>query len=305
MSARPPFDDLPREPLDADEAAIARIQRVLPAAEPPAELDARILAQARAAVARPARRARPWFMGAGFGVAATAVMAAGIAWQLGWIGSIPGSATRLPEAEAPADQRAAEAVERVDVEFIRGDPTPVPASPPPPPAPAPAAAQKQRAIQPQAAPAPSRPPPVPAAEPMPEAFAPPADSAPAAAARSEAPLADAAPKAAPQPFPAGVAAEREVLGAPAAPAEEAKRERDDATTSAPRRAAGAGRGGAAREALPPWVEDAKLEPDAWLGRIRERVRAGDRQGAEHSLRRFVLAHPQQRVPRDLQRLLVE
>ena len=57
--------------------------------------------------------------------------------------------------------------------------------------------------------------------------------------------------------------------------------------------------------LPPWAEDVALAPEPWLERIRDRVQAGDRQGAEHSLRRFVLAHPDHRVPRDLQRLLVE
>ena len=57
--------------------------------------------------------------------------------------------------------------------------------------------------------------------------------------------------------------------------------------------------------LPPWTEDAVLAPEPWLERVRDRVQAGDRQGAEHSLRRFVLAHPDRPVPRDLQRLLVE
>jgi hypothetical protein len=57
--------------------------------------------------------------------------------------------------------------------------------------------------------------------------------------------------------------------------------------------------------LPPWPGDDALAPDAWIERIRDRVRAGDRQGAEHSLRRFVLTHPQRPVPPELQRLLVE
>ena len=79
-----------------------------------------------------------------------------------------------------------------------------------------------------------------------------------------------------------------------------------ATSGAAAPAAGRRAAGLAKEAaLPPWAEDVKLATDAWLERIRDRVQRGDRQGAEHSLRRFVLEHPRQRVPRDLQRLLVE
>lgn len=63
--------------------------------------------------------------------------------------------------------------------------------------------------------------------------------------------------------------------------------------------------GKQRDTLPPWPEDASLAPRAWLDRIGERVRRADRQGARHSLQRFVHAHPRHPVPAELQRLLVE
>ena len=56
MSARPPFEPLPPEPLDADEMRLAKVHRALPDPGPPAALDARILAQARAAVTPPKRK---------------------------------------------------------------------------------------------------------------------------------------------------------------------------------------------------------------------------------------------------------
>jgi hypothetical protein len=300
MNARQPFDDLPREPLDADEAALARIHRALPASEPAVALDARILAQARAAVVKPARRPRPWFMGAGFGAAATAVMAAGIAWQLGWIGSIPGSVTttptELPRADSGAgrvqERAKSEAGERVEVEFLEREsaadavaPAPAPTALPPPEAPA--AARKQRAAPPAAPP----PPPAPVAEIAPV-------------------LQDMAPvpqtAAAPEPFPAESSEAGASPGAMARESDERKRdlERQENTQLDAITVTGS-RIGKSRSGLPPWTEDAQLDADAWLERIRERVEAGDRQGAEHSLRRFVFDHPQRRVPRELQRLLVE
>ena len=89
---------LPREPFDAEEAQAARAYARLPATEPSPELDARIVARARGMVAAQ-RRGRPWFLGAGLGTAAAAVMAAGLAWQLGWLDGTPGGA-------GPAAQRA-------------------------------------------------------------------------------------------------------------------------------------------------------------------------------------------------------
>lgn len=55
----------------------------------------------------------------------------------------------------------------------------------------------------------------------------------------------------------------------------------------------------ADEVLPPVGEDARLDPDAWLERIRERIRQGDRAGAKASLHRFERAHPDLSLPPDL------
>jgi hypothetical protein len=295
MSARRPLDPLPHEPLAPDEAAIARIHRALPAIEPSDALDARILAQARAASASPRRRPRPWFMGAGFGAAAAAVMAAGIAWQLGWIGTIPGSATHLPapQVTAPADvgrgadadaERARRDENRVEIDYIREERAAEAMAPPPPAPPAQPAARRQKAAPPP---------------PQTEA-APVADALPA-------PVPPPAPAAPPQPFPAESAASAAPLGALASgEADEAKREVDPQESEQLDTISVTGsRIAKARAALPPWTEDAQLDPEAWLERVRERVRNGDRQGAEHSLRRFVLTHPQRAVPTELQRLLVE
>lgn len=55
--------------------------------------------------------------------------------------------------------------------------------------------------------------------------------------------------------------------------------------------------------LPHWREDAVLPPSGWIERIRERVRHGDRFGAERSLRVFQQQHPGQPIPDDLLPLL--
>lgn len=304
MSARPPFEDLPPDPLDAQESALASRYRKLSSAGPSAELDARILAQARAAVAPARRKRRPWFLGARAGAAAAAVMAAGVAWQLGWIGGIPGAVmspgASLPEdarRQAPKDDAALEE-ERVDIEFVRearktevADPAATSASPA---APAPPLRQKL------ALPPPPPPAPTPAAEaPMPAAAGADAQRDAAPAVRSE-PI--------PEPFPAsppaaaGRAADAPLGATAAAQSAEGRRaneqesadvgrERDDLLPQ--------------HTTLPPWTQDETLAPAQWLERIRERVDVGDRQGAVFSLRRFVQLHPQHPVPREIQRLLVE
>ena len=67
--------------LSSEEQRVAALYRSLPAGEPSPALDARIRAQARAAV-KPARRKRPtWLWGAG--VAASALLAVGMFWRMG------------------------------------------------------------------------------------------------------------------------------------------------------------------------------------------------------------------------------
>lgn len=279
---------LPREPFDSDEAAAARAYRTLPGGEPSADLDARVLQQARAAVNKPRKRQRPWFMGAGFGAAAAAVMAAGIGWQLGWLGNVPGSVTApatRSETAAGAKQRPAQeaAIDRVEIDYVRterkADDAPMPAAAPAAP-PAPVEPEFRRRNQPA--------PPPPPSDELLEAR----------------PVLSSEPK--PQPFPAEAAAEADVeLGAAASGTIAGEREqaKPPASQAAPATARSVGL--SKQIALPPWGDDASLAPDAWLERIRERVQRGDRQGAIYSLRSFVLTHPQRAVPRELQRLLVE
>ena len=74
------------EPLGPDERELARILRALPAGEPPAALDAKILRAAADASAGSGRQRRLGWLGAGgalwgIGSAAAAVLALGIGWQ--------------------------------------------------------------------------------------------------------------------------------------------------------------------------------------------------------------------------------
>jgi Meckel syndrome type 1 protein len=64
-----------------------------------------------------------------------------------------------------------------------------------------------------------------------------------------------------------------------------------------------GRLKAANPALPALSDDAKLDADDWIARIRERLNHGDRTGATSSLKSFVRAHPDVAIPDDLQPLL--
>lgn len=284
--AQPPLP--PRTtPLQDDEIALARVLRALPADEPSGKVDAAILAAATDAVAGEASPAPPakrgprtlrWLPTWAIGTAAAAVLAVGIGSQL----RLPLAPERRSpaQAEAVAPASAPAPTPRVPIELV--DPTPpreIPPTFPPPEAPR---AMARPAVPP---PPPPPPPPLPAsAEPFPatpaledaaEAFAPP----PAAAAAAEA-----------QAY-AETQRQRDAS---------ARTERADARAEAERRHAQAA-GLAARKAapLPPVAADVALPRDAWLERIRERVRAGDRSGARESLARFRRAHPQVPVPDDL------
>lgn len=282
----------PREPLSPEEVALARVYAALPGGEPSTALDARVLAQARAAVAPARRRPRPWFLMPGVGAAAAAVMAAGMAWQLGWLGEaqLPDAAQApMTESVAPAARpKKEEEKQRVDIDYVRQEASREAAdSTAEVDAEAPAAALRK----PTAPPAPPAPPP-----PPPEL-------------REQA---KAAPEFVPEPPPPVVLDDATPMSTPApqpaAPAESAASTASNAQLGA----AAAGRATTldrierARVAeLPPWPQDAQLAPEPWLERVRERVRLGDRQGAEFSLRRFVQTYPTQPVPVELQRLLVE
>lgn len=123
----------PLEPLDAEEAALAeQLARLGPHGEPSPRLDARILAAAHDAVseqARPRRRTR-WPLG--LGVAASALLAVGIAWQLR-----PTHESPLDREFAAADADAAAAVAAADASAgsgsASGDAAARGMAPPPPP----------------------------------------------------------------------------------------------------------------------------------------------------------------------------
>jgi hypothetical protein len=137
----------PREPLDADERALAaQLPRLHGRDEPDAALDARILAAAHAAVAAPlplAKRRRGWIVP--LTAAASVSLAVGLAWQLQ-----PPPAPEASPVQAPV--ATAGAAYEQDQAYVHAPDAP---SPPPPAAvmakPIPAPAVRQAAPAPQGA----------------------------------------------------------------------------------------------------------------------------------------------------------
>jgi hypothetical protein len=293
MSSSPAPPDPRTAPLDAEEQALAQALRGLPAAAPSAELDARVMAMARAALAQPphsaansARRPRRralWWMSS----AAGAVLAAGIGWQLGQ------DAGGLPSASAPAPQgaqmRPAEQEDSasLDVEIIRRS------APPISPAPAPSASADVEASSPRAR----------SVERASQAAAPVAAHAPAVS---------MPPPSAPAPITAPLREQADAIAAeptPSRDANAAKAEDKDAQGSDLDRIIVTGtRVDAARldaEGFPPLASDARLTPELWLERIRARRAAGQSDAARRSLKIFVRSYPYLVVPDDLRSLLNE
>ncbi|MGX5730173.1 hypothetical protein ACWKWK_06520 [Pseudoxanthomonas beigongshangi] len=136
----------PTEPLDSEERLLAdQLARLGPHGEPSSMLDARILAAAHDAVAaRPAVRRKPRWPVA-MGLAASALLAVGIAWQLRPVDEMrsDGQVTALPEARmvvgedapAAADSSAAATHEELAVAAPQAAP-PAPAAVALPPTPA-------------------------------------------------------------------------------------------------------------------------------------------------------------------------
>ena len=266
-----------REPLSPEERTLADALARLPAVEPSPAQDARVLAQARAALQtqahpRPRRRPQPWWLSASLGTAAAAVLAAGVAWQAGifdidYGNSVPVPRSRAPMAESPDVGNA------VDIDLGHR------AAPTPPAAPVP---QSDADIAPA----------IPSEPPAPEPAA-----APRAAGAPEAASLKAMPPALQEEAPA-----------PAPPARTEPRREQGAI--APEgiavdtiRVSGARLKVSGQTPLPHWREDALLDPEAWLERVRERLLRGDRPGAVQSLRQFQHKNPSRKVPDDLVRLL--
>ena len=254
-----------RQPLDEDEAALARRLRALPGGQPSAELDARVLARAHAVLAPP-RPVRPWVWG--LSTAAVAVLAVGLVWQAGIPPTSEELQYRAPAAPVPeavealvedaaaptagsaaataADAAREQADDRAELRFE--------APPPPPPAvqrqrlpPAPEAdAVLHDAPAPMVVPAPPPPPAAPAAPP------PRAESTP--------PLGAAAQRKAQEAVPASNQAALVRSYASAPPAE-------------------------------------------WLRHIQSLERDGRREDARAHLRAFRQRHPDHAIPEALQPLL--
>ncbi|KFL37608.1 hypothetical protein [Arenimonas donghaensis] len=280
-----------KDTLQDDEADLAKVLRALPGGEPSPRVDAAILAAARDASSGSsrARHRRRGLPGWALGTAAAAVLAVGIGLQLdlgreslpdGVPAQTPAEASdgpgqpelggarleRMPEAEAEAEADAG---------------APVPQAKPESPA-----ARRQAPAAPASAPEPAEafvaPPPPP---PAPRAVA----SDRREAARSDAAEAVAAPAQALAPTRS-----REVQSVAPAPIGEStpRPQTDDSADPLPSAFS-------ADDVLPPVEEDARLDAEAWLERIRERVRQGDRAGASASLRRFERDHPDLPLPPDL------
>lgn len=134
----------PQEPLTDEERELSQlIVRVGPHGEPPTALDAKILAAAHAAVAgKPQSGHKPRWPVA-IGLAASMVLAVGIAWQLRPVQPVPSLASEAPATVAaetatqPEAEPATEAAPPLPVAAVAQDSTaadvPMYAPPPPPP----------------------------------------------------------------------------------------------------------------------------------------------------------------------------
>ncbi|HEY1070635.1 MAG TPA: hypothetical protein VGE33_08885 [Thermomonas sp.] len=282
------MSQFPREPLDADERAIAaQLPRLHGRTAPDAAMDARILAAAHAAAqAEPIgtpRRHERWVVP--LGLAASLCVALGLAWRL-QLESPPGTPPAPPIAGAPP-----------------AAPRPATSAPPSatPPAPAPGMPASVAAKRTTTA--------TPAAPAIPTTDAPRADAGvlaemarPTAIPETPAmPAAEAAMAPPPPPPPAPMAAP-----APQAMAEPAPMPRA-AAARAPevlqRMAPPPPADDAPVEDVPPATADAPAVREAWLRRIGELARQGQRDAARASLEEFRRRYPDATVPPALRELL--
>jgi len=334
------FDDEPLSP--EERALADRLARLGPHDGPSPALDAKILAAAHAAVAPPQRRRRwlgltavPGSLITGAGMAAALVLVIGTVWQLRPADPAP----RPAREEGEGAYVSAEIIKREQKVVAPPPPaTHAPASAKALEAPAvasapPVAQRKAAPVAPAAAPAPVQQE-APAAAVARMATVGPDEpiayrNAPADTRGADPFSAPAAAPAAPTAMQAYSEAERteafEVARARQQRSDEqagaAKRAlTDTALVAAPAAAAapapvepgsttldrievtGSRITPADLLAATPVTEDARLEPAAWLERVRERRDAGDTEGARDSLTLFRKAHPRVSLPRDLRAL---
>ncbi|HSD17352.1 MAG TPA: hypothetical protein VLC71_08865 [Thermomonas sp.] len=296
---------LPREPLDADERALAaRLPRLHGRDEPDAALDARILAAAHAAVthAPAAKRRRGWIVP--LTAAASLSLAVGLAWQL----QPPPSPYVVP-ASAPVASDST-AIERgMPPQQALGDAETAPADVAAKPMAMPLPAMRQAIPAGEGARLARQAPP---AEPVAESVAaapmlvPPP---PPAVATDAAPVASApAPPPAP-PAPEQAAAARSsgtldsVMVSGAATREQAKRAREnEAEAAAEALASEQFAKDLGEEDVPPATMDAPAARDAWLRRIGELQQQGRIDDAKASLGEFRRRYPDAVLPPELRKL---
>lgn len=307
------------DPLTPEERELAaRLARLGPHGEPPAALDARILAAAHAAAAPSPRAHRRW--PALLAVAATLALAIGITWQLRPHDDAAPVLHEGPAASADVEAAPAASADAVPAEATAAAGVPAEAAAAP-------ATDSARSAPPVAAPD-SAPLPTPPSAPTGQAQSLPSTRAP----RTSAPVTGtAALRAAPPPEaraaqkeptafqpPEEAAAPARVMASPpppppapvAAPAAVAT---PQATTAAPmtRKAMPqpVAADSAAEAALPringravrdvPIEDDARLDASDWLDRIRLRQLADDTSGARASLALFRRYYPDRAIPEDL------
>ena len=319
MTIRPPQPPQSSRPLDAEERALAKsLPRLHGRTAPGPDLDASILAAAQAAVrpAKPTRlKTRPrarWIAPAS--LAASLVLAVGIAWQLR---PLPTLVSAQPTAQSDsADMAAVQVIEPAPYD----DPMPmVQSKPAPVPAQSAAAARQARdspviTSQPHASEREAQALESPAALPAPPPPAP--QAPPAAAVAAEAPLgAGASGKS--STASSGTTLEAQTVDTQIVEAEIFERYQQAAPKAAApapvmpevrreaRKAADAGFVDDPEQDVPPATVDSPVVRDAWLQRIGELLDQDMREEAKASLTEFRRRYPAAVLPAKLRALEIE
>lgn len=290
----PPPDPMP---LDPEERALAaRLARLGPHGEPSPALDARVLAAAHAATtaggARAATRRHGRAPGAararwpvGVGVAASVVLAAGIAWQMRPSPAPPVHASVAPAPAAPAMRAIDEVPATHATDAVAA-------------APVAARAATTATGAPEAASEATVAPPI--ARTLPataKALAPPPEE-PRIVFDAPSPVDAQAPPPAPPAPPAPIASS-------ARAAKQAMQSRAQAPPQAALPVFDAAEADSPEGDVPPATAASPEVRDAWLARIRELAVAGRTDEARASLSEFQRRYPAFAIPEDLQPLTAE
>lgn len=314
------------DPLDPNERALADLLARDAVPGPSPQLDARILAAARTAASTPermSRRPRPRWI-AGMSIAATLVLAVGIAWRLRPLPERP-TASEAPTMvsavrviEPPARVASPQPPAAVgDVVYRQAQSPPAQVLSKPAPAERESAAAADKASPPPEPPAAfDRPSPMDTQAPSPA----PPPPAPAVAQK-------AAANGMAAPTASTMQAEKTQARTAAPDAFEPARAKEDARTldriettgsrirrndtveagnvDAAAAANAAAEDGVSRAVLdeePPATADSPQVQEAWLQRIRELLSAGETEAARNSLGEFRRRYPKYALPEDLRRL---